>query len=181
MFKIALQIDQEALATAAAGKIGDEYEIEGDLDAQILAACDIIAEAQVAQFHLTCCGVQPWPVAVWLDLGILLQQVSPLLEALNANNKFRLEFFDQGIESVLVFSPSGRQSQIDCESFWGGQSRFGGQQELVNIESVARAMRDIVDGFIECCKHICPQLLEQPELAAWRHDVRCRIEQALKY
>lgn len=181
MFRIALQINQESLTTAAAGTISDEYEIEGDLDAQILAACDMIAEAQVAQFHLTCCSEQPWPVAVWLDLGILLQQVNPLLDALKANEEFRLEFFDQGIESVLVFSPLGRQVRINCESFWGGQCRFGGQQELVGIESVSRALKDITDGFIECCKYVCPQLLEQPELAAWRHDVRYRVEQAPGY
>ncbi len=78
MFELTVQLHPSALSTALPTQTGDDSELE-TAEAQLMTACEFIADARVADFRLLCCGEHPWPVDVRTDLSILLEQ--PLLAA----------------------------------------------------------------------------------------------------
>lgn len=52
-------------------------------------------------------GQDRWPVDVGTDLLILLEQLPALLRCLSCGKPAALEFYEQGIERNLLFTPAG--------------------------------------------------------------------------
>jgi len=180
MFELTLQLHPSALATAQPGQPGDEYELE-TVEAQLMAACELIADASVADFQLRCCGEHSWPVDVRTDLSILLEQFQELLQALHEEApSFRLRMYEQGIETVLAFTRTGDMLQVRCEPLLaGGENRFGAHDEVLHVKALVHAVAGVLSAFIQCCKRVCPQLLTLPELRDWRKLVESQVAQLL--
>jgi hypothetical protein len=181
MFELTVQLHSSALSTALPVQTGDEYELE-TAEAQLMAACALIADARVADFRLFCCGEQPWPVDVRTDLAILLEQLPGLLQALvEATPSFPLQMYEQGIETVLVFTRMDGMLRIHCEPLLaGGENRFGAHDEVLAVEALVRALADVLSNFIECCERVCPQLLMRAELNEWRRHVESQMAHGVK-
>lgn len=180
MFKIALEIDSNALAVASPGQPEAEYDLEDGLATQILAACDVLSHAKVASF-LVCCGDQPWPVDVWVDLATFLEQCASLLKfSTGTTSSFRLEFYDQGTEAVLVFTRAGDNLRIHCESYWGGECPFPAKEELIMAEDLVRSVRDVVRNFAGCCQRIYPSILELQHINNWVQEIEHHSSQFLR-
>lgn len=180
MFELELRVDPRALAAAQAGTTERAYDLSEGVETHISAACDILADAQVANFHLICCGDKPWPVDVWVDFNIFLEQSLFLLKNFTeGESSFRLEFYEQGTESVLIFSRQGEYLRVRCESFWGGECSFGNQEEFITMELLVRSVADAVHEFIRCCERVCPHILDSQEMGQWREDIQRYTEQLL--
>lgn len=178
MFELALQIHPDALAAAQPGQPGDEYELE-TVEAQLMAACELIADAGVADFRLLCCGEHPWPVDVRTDLSVFLEQLPGLLQALmEGSPSFRLRMYEQGIETVLAFTRAGGLLQVRCEPLLaGGENRFGTHGESLGVQMLVHSMAGVLSAFIQCCERVCPQLLMRTELTDWRRLVEEQMAQ----
>lgn len=51
------------------------------------------------------------------DLPVFLEQLPKALESLGAANSFEIDFYEQGIERILFFSPCGEENwKITCAS-----------------------------------------------------------------
>jgi hypothetical protein len=85
MFELSLHVQQDALAAALPGEVSDTYSLD-TAEVQLVAACELIADAGVADFQLACCGAQRWPVDVRTDLSVFLEQLQALLHSLCAVN-----------------------------------------------------------------------------------------------
>lgn len=172
MFELALQIRHEALEEAQPRQVSEDYELS-TAEAQLMAACDLLADAAVADFRLVCCGERPWPVDVRTDLSVFLVQSAGILQALDEGaSSFRLEMYEQGIETVLVFRRMGDKLQVHCEPLLAsGDRRFCMQGEDLGVESLVCAVAGVITGFTECCARLCPQLLLLPEMMRWRRTL----------
>jgi hypothetical protein len=180
MFELALQVQRDALATAQPGQVSPDYELS-TAEAQIMAACELLADASVAGFRLICCGDRPWPVDVRTDLSVFLEQSVGLLQALDERAPFfRLEMYEQGIETVRVFRREEGRVNAHCEPLVAGaENRFGTKDEELGMEVLVRAVAGVVAGFIECCERLCPHLLALPEMTSWQKTVEHLAEHLL--
>jgi len=180
MFELTVQLHPSALSTALPTQTGDDSELE-TAEAQLMTACEFIADARVADFRLLCCGEHPWPVDVRTDLSILLEQLPALLQALDEGApSFQLRMYEQGIETVLAFTRMDGMLRIHCEPLLaGGENRFGAHDEVVGVEILVRAVAGVLSNFIECCERVCPQLLRRSELDEWRKRVESQLAQLL--
>ena len=181
MFELALHIRHEALEEAQPGQVSEDYELS-TAEAQLMAACDLLADATVADFRLVCCGEHPWPVDVRTDLSVFLAQSERLLQALDEGApSFRLEMYEQGIETALVFRRTESRLQVHCEPLIAsGDSRFCTRDEEVGMGVLVRAISGGITGFTECCLRLCPQLLVLPEMMRWRRTVGQLVERLLR-
>jgi hypothetical protein len=171
MFEISLEINRDALAAASPQQTDEEFPLE-DLTTQIVAACSAISRAKVAKFRLACCGNQVWPVDIWVDFAIFLEQSLDVLLAIKDGlDVFRFEFFEQGTESVVIFSATSSGLRVSCESFWGGECIFGNQEEFIEPKHLVSAIKKSVQGFIECCEKLCPDILNLPEIMSWHREI----------
>lgn len=177
MFELALQIHPDALAAAQPGHPGDAYELD-TAESQLLAACELIADAGVADFRLLCCGEHPWPVDVRTDLPVFLEQLPGLLQALQVGSpSFQLRMYEQGIETVLAFTRTGDRLQVRCEPLLaGGENRFGTHAESPGVRMVVHSVAGVLSAFFQCCERVCPPLLLRAELTDWRRRVEEQLE-----
>src|SRR6185503_18749768 len=106
------QIQRESLEAAQPGQVSADYELS-TAEAQLMAACELMADAAVADFRLSCCGERSWPVDVRTDLSVFLGQSVGMLQALvDEAPSFRLEMYEQGIETALVFRLMGDRLHV---------------------------------------------------------------------
>ncbi|WP_257454671.1 hypothetical protein [Archangium lipolyticum] len=180
MFELTLQLHPSALATAQPGQTGDEYELE-TAEAQLMAACELIADANVADFRLACCGEHPWPVDVRTDFSVFLEQLQGLLQALlDGSPSFQLRMYEQGIETVLAFTRAESMLRVRCEPLIaGGENRFGGRDEMLGVKELVLALDGALAAFFKCCERVCPQLLTLRALKDWRKLVEHQVVQLL--
>ncbi|MFL5358998.1 hypothetical protein [Archangium sp.] len=176
MFELALQIHPDALAAAQPGQPGDEYELE-TAESQLMAACELLADAGVADFRLLCCGEQPWPVDVRTDLSVFLEQLPGLLQALREEGScFRLRMYEQGIETVLAFTRAGGLLRIRCEPLLpGSENRWSAHDESLEVRVLVHSVAGVLAAFVQCCAHVCPPLLMHAELTGWRRLVEDQL------
>jgi hypothetical protein len=177
MFELALQVQRESLEAARPGQVSEDYELS-TAEAQLMAACELLAAAAVADFRLVCCGELPWPVDVRTDLSVFLAQSVGVLQALDEGApSFRLEMYEQGIETALIFRRMEGKLHVHCEPLLAsGDTRFCTQDEELGTEILVRAVAGVITGFTECCARLCPQLLVLPELTRWRKTVEQLVE-----
>lgn len=178
MFELALQIQRESLEAARPGQVSDDYELS-TAEAQLMAACELLADAAVADFRFVCCGELPWPVDVRTDLSVFLAQSVGLLQALvDGTPSFRLEMYEQGIETTLIFRRMEDRLHVHCEPLLtSGDTRFCTRDEELGMAVLVRAVAGVTTGFTECCARLCPQLLVLPELTRWRKTLEHLLEQ----
>lgn len=180
MFDFALQVHGEALAPAQPCQPGEEYDLT-TAEAQIMAACDLIADAKVANFRLICGGEQPWPVDVRTDLSVFLDQIPGLLRSLREKEpSFRLSMYEQGIETILIFSRLGDALQVRCEPLVAGTAlRFGAKDERVEVKTFVNLVLEVVKSFVESCERVCPALLDRSEINEWRRTIERQMAELL--
>ncbi|HLL03200.1 MAG TPA: hypothetical protein VK539_21640 [Myxococcaceae bacterium] len=177
MFELALHIQRESLEAAQPGQVSEDYELN-TAEAQLMAACELLADAAVADFRLICCGELAWPVDVRTDLSVFLSQSVGVLQALDAGAPcFRLEMYEQGIETALIFRRVGGRLHVHCEPILAsGDSRLCTRDEELDMTSLVLAVADVITGFTTCCTRLCPQLLVLPEMTHWRKTVEQLVE-----
>jgi hypothetical protein len=181
MFELSLHIQRESFEAAQPGQVSEDYELS-TAEVQLMAACELLADTAVADFRLVCCGERPWPVDVRTDLSVFLEQSAGLLQALkDGAPSFRLEMYEQGTETVLVFSRGEGKLHVHCEPLLTlGDRRFCTRDEALDVAVLVRAIAGVITGFTECCARLCPQLLVLPELTRWRKTVEHLLAQLLR-
>jgi hypothetical protein len=181
MFELALHVQQDVLAAAQPGEVSDAYELN-NAEAQLMAACELIADTGVADFRLACCGARLWPVDVRTDLPVFLEQLQGLLQALESRaSVFQLQMYEQGIETVLAFSRREDILHLRCEPLLpGGENRLGEHGEQLSVRALVGSLNEMLAAFLLCCERVCPQLLTHKELHDWRKNVGSSMARLLE-
>jgi hypothetical protein len=110
-------------------------------------------------------GQSKWPVDVATDLLVLLEQLPSLVRSISSGLPARLDFYEQGIERALVFTPIEDDYDLLCESRseWQPNPRT----ERVSRADLLRMLLAVRDGFLELVRRSAPELEHHPWVVAW--------------
>ncbi|GAA4498272.1 hypothetical protein GCM10023191_043190 [Actinoallomurus oryzae] len=109
-------------------------------------------------------GEERWPVDVATDLATIVPQLRDLIAALGAGAPGMLEFFEQGIERRVSFTPQGDTVELHCES-WGGW-RPPTPVEHADLGATRAMLTDLAVGFSREVARLLPALAGSPYLPA---------------
>lgn len=155
MFTLALKYDVAALT----GPHEDcDYDpARPEIRGLINHVCSALEETGAAHFEVIAFDDQPWPVSVWCDLPVVLEQVSGVLEALRSPNtgEFTLSFYEQGIERDLIFT-RGLSNRIAVD--FSSQIEWSPSRSVENIDAaeLERQLVALVNSFVRAARIVCP-------------------------
>src|SRR5882757_1641584 len=74
-------------------------------------------EARRGMFTAAGFGQDPWPVDVWMDLPVLLEQLPMAIAAINARAPFEIDFHEQGTQRKVAFRAADSGYVATCLSY----------------------------------------------------------------
>jgi hypothetical protein len=88
-----------------------------DIRKLLMDVCEQVEESGRGTFIVSGFGDDSWPVQVATDLPVLLEQLPSAIVAVTQKSSFTINFYEQGIERILYFRPSGEDYLVECTSF----------------------------------------------------------------
>src|SRR5438270_139453 len=76
-----------------------------------------LADSGAADFTVSGFGQTRWPLDLGTDLPVFLEQLPAAISAVGAGTAFSLDFYEQGVERVIHFSPWRDLYSAKCESY----------------------------------------------------------------
>ena len=142
----------------------DDPETE-DIRSILSDLCRTVAEQ--GQFVVSGFGQDRWPVDVGTDLAIFLEQLPNVLRAVKAGAATEIDFYEQGIERKIEFSPAGDVYQATCIS----QTEWRPDPA---VEQVGRAVLEgmfmgVQERVVKLIEEIAPDLAEHDWVWRWRN------------
>jgi len=137
-------------------ELDDVGSILGDL-------CEAVKNE--ALFVVSAFGQDRWPVDVRTDLVIFLEQLPRALHEIQLGLPAVLDFYEQGIERTLSFSPVGDQYSVTCLSLtdWRPVPAI----EVIGREPLETMLKRVMEKFLGLIGKIAPSLVEHPRVQAW--------------
>ena len=141
-----------------------DYNPELDDIRSILSdVCDLAAPH--GRFVVSGFGQDPWPVDVKTDLVVLLEQLPGALLAVSSGAAFEVDFYEQGIERKIDFSPLGDGYVVSCCSY--GNWQPAPSVENIDRTSLTRMLTAVRDEFLQFMRSSYPNLALHPWVRSW--------------
>jgi hypothetical protein len=154
------------------------YDPEFDnIESIIWDICKFLAEdvGEWGHFIVSSLGQGCWPVRLTNDLIVVLEQLPDVLQAIAAGEKIQLDFYEQGTEMSIIFTPTGEQYTASCVNMQNYRpSSFVESVESVDRKEILRMLEAVRDEFVRVVGVVAPTLLEHPWMQAWIES--CRIK-----
>jgi hypothetical protein len=144
----------------------ESQEIPEDFTSLVMDGCSLLEEAG-CRFLVSGFGQNPWPVDVRYDLSTVVEQLADVLEGLRAGEETELDFFGQGIERTLDFTPGPDGVRIRCRS--GTTWEPDPVIEYASSEDLRRMFVRLAVDFAEALVLVSPDLERVPPIPAWLH------------
>jgi len=118
------------------------------------------------RFEIGGFGDPDWKFDVSYDMSTLVEQLPDLIGALRSDTPAVIDFYSQGVERSLTFSPAGDQVRIECESrtSWKPSPAV----EVMERSSLEAMIRDFCVTFASSLVVAAPQVAESSPFARWR-------------
>lgn len=158
------------LGPVAAAQEGRTYDAKLDNITSVLAdICEALAEEASVRFLVGGFGQDPWPVDVWADLPVVIEQVPAVIKAVRSGASTNLGFYEQGVQRVLAMEPSGPTEVIvECQSMTSWQPQPSTitmkRQELLVL------LGSFLGEFVEHARQRCPDLVDHTWFREWVRD-----------
>lgn len=147
-------------------------EEEDDVTTLISDICETLDKSGKVYFRVSGFGQDLWRVDVRTDLPVLLEQLPEAIDAATneIGSSFTLDFYEQGIERRLVFTPDGDEFVVRCESDTDWQP--DPEEEKIKATRVRKMLLAIRDRFLTVARTAAPEIYKHE----WLHDwaKRCR-------
>lgn len=118
------------------------------------------------EFNVSGFGQARWPVDVETDLPLFLDQLPAAILNADSGLAFEIDFYEQGLERRIEFSPVGKSFYVSCSSGtdWRPEPKF------LNIDqnSVVSLLREPMERFVEIVVSALPVVLQNPCFQSWR-------------
>ena len=134
-----------------------------DIRSILLDICEAISEQ--GEFIVAGFGQDRWPVDVGTDLPILLEQLPKVLQAVKAGIATEIDFYEQGIERRIEFSPDGNTYRATCISLTEWQPNPA--TEKVDRIVLAEMLSDVQTKMVNLIQGIAPALVEHDWVRRW--------------
>lgn len=138
-----------------------ECEDYGCKEGILADICEVLEESKKIKFDITGFGMEKWPVDCRFDLLCVVGELPGIINRFYQNSyDFILDFYEQGIERVLIFKEKEDSIVITCESHnkWvpDPQVEYISKSELVNT------ILELYNKFVLYTECLCGQLLDHP-------------------
>ena len=143
-----------------------EYDPELDNLGSILRdICDVLETAGVC-FTVRVCSDDDWPVTVTTDLVVVLEQIGDVLASLARNQECTLDFYEQGVERIVTFTPRNEDMLIQCNDMITKPSSTT-KRLTTPRDPVLRELLSLVDDFLRASSICSPHLTKHPWFVEW--------------
>jgi hypothetical protein len=162
-----LTISLPQVGPIAASRGARTYDPELDNITSVLVdICEALHEEGSVRFLVSGFGQERWPVDVYTDLPVAIEQVPAVLKAIRSGVSTTLEFYEQGVERILTIAPSGAAEVIvECLSgtSWQPQPR----EITMKRQDLLALLGAFLEEFVERARRRCPDLVDHPWFRAW--------------
>ncbi len=143
-----------------------QYDQKNDSITSILCdICDALSEEGGIRFLVGGFGQERWPVDVRTDLAVVVEQLPAALDALRTEEPATLGFYEQGIQRLLILTPSGTQTIVECQSMTAWQPNPG----VIRMDTMdlLKMLAAFFDAFVEKTRQCCPGVVQHPWFLEW--------------
>jgi hypothetical protein len=143
-----------------------------DFRSILLDICDILEDTSAAEFVVSGFGQASWPVDVRTDLAVLLEQIPNAISSIDLGAPFTLDFYEQGLERKIHFTPQGETYSARCESWtaWRPDPAI----ETIDTSHLRKMLSDIREGLMNFLSIKAPRVAAHPWMRAWSGSIRAR-------
>lgn len=138
------------------------YDIElDDLGSVLHDVCCLLEDMCEIEFHVRVCTEEYWPVTVRTDLCVVMEQMEDLLDGLERNQYGRLDFYEQGIERMVLFSKKKEKFEVRCEDMiekTKSVSKILVTSPNIVLEELCTLVRDFLGTTRSCCPLLADHL-----------------------
>ncbi|WP_437304667.1 hypothetical protein [Sorangium sp. So ce388] len=155
----------------------DQSKYDPELDNFGSVLRDICEDLETAgvEFVARVCSEMYWPVTVRTDLLVVIEQLGDTLASLAQEQVGKLEFYEQGIEQVVLLIPRNGELLVQCSDLITGTTS---QTESISMsrELVLKELTDLADDFLRASRACCEQLTSHPWFVEWATGLQQQVE-----
>ena len=159
---ISLSIDRSC---SAIGPRDDYNDSVDDIGAILADLCSHLSENLANKFVVQGFGDDSWPVDVYTDLLVFLEQLPFVIEKVWCQEEVTLQFYEQGVERNIIMRPKGALVELECVSFTSWQPTQP-KEEMHWCDLVAMLV-GIKDDFAAYVKDVSPKLYHHRWFERW--------------
>lgn len=136
-----------------------------DVRSILMNICDILEDTSAAKFVVSGFGQASWPVDVRTDLAVLLEQIPNAISSIDLGAPLTLDFYEQGLERKIHFTPQGETYSARCESWtaWRPDPAI----ETIGTSHLREMLSNIREGLMNFLSIKAPRVAAHPWIRAW--------------
>jgi hypothetical protein len=150
-----------------------QFQYDPEVDDVGSVLCDICEalETSGVSFLVRVCSNAAWPVTVSTDLLVAIEQIGDTLADLAQGQIGRLDFYEQGIERVISFTPNNGDILVECNDMI---VKATSKPEVVILprELVLKELTCLAEDFLGASHICCPELVNHPWFQEWAAELR---------
>jgi hypothetical protein len=131
----------------------------------IMFICEAFDDIGCCSFIVKGFGDEWWPVDVFTDLAVLVEQLNLALQSIKNFKSFVLDFYEQGLERKVNFEYRDGIYKINCISLTDWEPTAEGDLESAHVELELSKFKE---RFVELAEKKLPQLSELEMFQSWR-------------
>lgn len=166
MFNIQL-ILKNVPSTNRLSIMDSSFEMELDDPIAILIdICEVFEISESIVFLVSGFGQEQWPVDCRTDLLTVIEQFPFILKKISKQDfSFQLDFYEQGIERLLIFEEENHQVRVNCVSHTNWTP---GDAIYIEKDKILVLFEQFYHHFLKYSQILCPNLANHSLLSNWK-------------
>ena len=153
------------------GPRNDYNDSEDGIGAILADLCSHLSENVANEFIVQGFGDDSWPVDVYTDLVVFLEQLPFVIEKVWYQEEVTLQFYEQGVQRNIIMRPKGALVELECVSFTSWQPTQ--PKEEMNWCDLTAMLEGIKDDVVAYVREVSPKIYHHPLFEHWS-DTRQR-------
>ncbi|WP_154685996.1 hypothetical protein [Streptomyces himastatinicus] len=145
-------------------RLTPDFELDEDYESLVMDVCQLLSQTD-CRFHVSGFGQDSWPVDISYDLSSAIEQLPEALESLQRGLPAKIDFYGQGIERLVTFTPGRKSVIIKCTSntAWAPDP----DTEEVSLGKVEGMLVAFARDFKISLERACPDVAALDFFAGW--------------
>ena len=159
---ITLSIDMQKVRVGPEDTYDDSID---DIGAILADLCAHLSDHAAARFSVKGFGDECWPVDVYTDLAVFLEQLPYVTKMLESQQEVTLEFYEQGVERNIIMKPMKQVVKLGCVSFTAWQPIW--PNEEIAWQDLMLMLEKIRAEFVSYVESVSPPIFRHPWFQQW--------------
>ncbi|WP_146075028.1 hypothetical protein [Streptomyces sp. Ru73] len=141
-----------------------DFSFDEDFDSLVMDTCQLLSRTD-CEFQVSGLGQDRWPVDVSCDLSSVIEQLPEALTALREREPAQIDFYGQGIERLVTFTPRAESVVVSCTTNNGDSPDV--TTETVPHREAEELLANLAREFKAALERACPEVAALPPFADW--------------